>query len=225
MPERHPYVNTQKSLIQVITHFRKSFPATVNAETLKKLGFAPSNESYVLNVLRHLNLIDDGGAKTDEAARTFNLHEDSAFQDHFGEIVKEAYSDLFELHGEGAWTLDSSSLISFFRNADQTTAIVGRRQAATFSLLSAFSGHSQVPDSGQAGNNTASPAPRKGRVKAAGTKQKKKDDPDTSASGGRPDSVGLTVRVEINLPAGGDQQTYDHIFRSIRENLLNDQGS
>jgi hypothetical protein len=34
-------------------------------------------------------------------------------------------------------------------------------------------------------------------------------------------NVGLTVRIEINLPATGDQDTYDKIFKSIRENLLN----
>jgi hypothetical protein len=33
--------------------------------------------------------------------------------------------------------------------------------------------------------------------------------------------LGLTVRIEINLPAQGDQKTYDTIFKSIRENLLN----
>lgn len=33
--------------------------------------------------------------------------------------------------------------------------------------------------------------------------------------------VGLTVRIEINLPPGGDQATYGAIFKSIRENLLN----
>ena len=33
---------------------------------------------------------------------------------------------------------------------------------------------------------------------------------------------GLTVRIEINLPASGDQETYDRIFKSIRDNLLND---
>lgn len=32
---------------------------------------------------------------------------------------------------------------------------------------------------------------------------------------------GLTVRVEVNLPPAADQETYDRIFRSIRENLLN----
>jgi hypothetical protein len=31
---------------------------------------------------------------------------------------------------------------------------------------------------------------------------------------------GLTVRVEINLPADGTKETYDNIFKSIKENLL-----
>lgn len=39
----------------------------------------------------------------------------------------------------------------------------------------------------------------------------------TSSLGG---VVGLTVRVEINLPAGGNKETYDAIFKSIRENLI-----
>jgi hypothetical protein len=38
---------------------------------------------------------------------------------------------------------------------------------------------------------------------------------------GRGREVGLTVRIEVNLPAAADQETYDRIFRSIRENLLN----
>ena len=41
----------------------------------------------------------------------------------------------------------------------------------------------------------------------------------TPDSGNR--NLGLTVRIEINLPATGDQETYDKIFKSIRENLLN----
>lgn len=33
-------------------------------------------------------------------------------------------------------------------------------------------------------------------------------------------NFGLTVRVEINLPADGSKETYDAIFKSIKENLL-----
>ena len=43
----------------------------------------------------------------------------------------------------------------------------------------------------------------------------------TEASISSADKVGLTVRIEINLPAVDDQDTYDKIFKSIRENLLN----
>ena len=32
--------------------------------------------------------------------------------------------------------------------------------------------------------------------------------------------MGLTVRIEINLPPAADKETYDHIFKSIRENLI-----
>ena len=41
--------------------------------------------------------------------------------------------------------------------------------------------------------------------------------------GHSPNGVALTVRIEINLPAAGDQDTYDRIFKSIRENLLRGQ--
>lgn len=34
--------------------------------------------------------------------------------------------------------------------------------------------------------------------------------------------IGLTVRVEINLPTDGSKETYDNIFKSIKENLIND---
>ena len=63
MADKHPYVSAPGGLVQVITHFRKSIPATVTAETLRKLGYAPKNESYVLNVLRHLEMIDDQSSK------------------------------------------------------------------------------------------------------------------------------------------------------------------
>lgn len=42
-----------------------------------------------------------------------------------------------------------------------------------------------------------------------------------NTGGNGADAVGLTVRIEVNLPASGDQATYDRIFRSIRENLIN----
>jgi Family of unknown function (DUF5343) len=227
MADKHPYVSAPGGLVQVITHFRKSFPTKVAAETLRKLGYAPKNESYILNVLRHLQLIDDQGDRTPLAQQAFSQHDDSAFSDAFEAIVKKAYSDLFELHGDDAWALDQDALITFFRSSDQTTAIVGKRQASTFQLLAGFAGHGDVPEAKPRKRDTskrrgATEAPRaraESAERKAPERQKGSFATPKIVSGGS--NVGLTVRIEINLPADGDQETYDRIFRSIRKNLLN----
>lgn len=221
MADKHPYVQGPGALVQVFTQFRKSFPANVDAGTLKKLGFAPNNESYVLNVLRFLGLIDVEGKKTPEATKTFNLHDDVAFNKAFAVLVSAAYSELFKLHRDGTWDLDSSSLITFFRSHDGTTAIVGKLQATTFKVLAAYAGHGEIPAKkasvSKSQKQTSKPATKKSDATSSISKVvQSKVDGQTEAG-----AVGLTVRIEINLPADGDQQTYDRIFRSIRENLLN----
>ncbi len=140
MAGKHPYIASGGPLVQAITQFRKSFPATVDASTLKKLGIAPNNESYLINILKFLELIGDDGSRTDNAAKTFVLHKDEDFEKAFSDTVKNAYSELFELHNEDAWTLDEENLITYFRQSDQSTEIVGKRQALTFKALAGLSG-------------------------------------------------------------------------------------
>lgn len=136
----------------------------------------------------------------------------------------KSYKDLFDLHGEKAWGLDVDSLITFFRQSDQTSAITGKRQAATFSILAAYSGYGEMPQTKATSPKQSVKAtkPKKGKPKeqdTRGSKSKKPDQINTKLE--RDSPIGLTVRIEINLPADGDQDTYDRIFKSIRENLLN----
>jgi hypothetical protein len=221
LAEKHPYASPG-AITAAVNQFKKSFPETVTADTLRKLAIAPNNESYVINTLRFIKAIDDDGNKTSEATTTFNQHEQVAFQKAFGEMVKKAYGELFKLHSDGAWELSFDGLISFFRNNDQTSDVVGRRQASTFQALAGLAGHGEAP---------STPKPKQGKdakPKEAKTKQPKTPQPaipnsnagSQGGNGGQRD-VGLTVRIEVNLPPAGDQDTYDKIFRSIRENLLN----
>jgi len=223
MADKHPYVNGPGALVQVVTQFRKSFPAAVNASTLQKLGFAPKNESYVLNVLRFLGLIDQEGKKTVEATKAFTLHDDATFAKSFAALVSKAYADLFQLHGDAAWDLDSGALITFFRSHDEATAIVGKLQASTFRVLAAYSGHGDVPAPKTPAAKGPKPAAKPVSKKSAGAAKAPASTGGTEAvkNGKESSVVGLTVRIEINLPADGDQETYDRIFKSIRENLLN----
>src|SRR5690606_4869283 len=137
MADKHPYVSGSGPIFQLVAQLRKSFPAGgVTADTLKKLGLAPNNESYVINTLRFVAVIDDEGKRTTEAGKVFSHHDDASFQKAFAPMVKKAYSDLFDVHGDAAWKLDIDSLIQYFRSTDDTSAIVGRRQATTFQALS-----------------------------------------------------------------------------------------
>jgi hypothetical protein len=223
MADNHAYVPAPGTIVPVINHLRSSFPVTITSDTLKKLGFAPKNESYVINVLRYLGILDENSKKTSIAAKIFSVHEDEAFQKAFSELVKNAYSDLFELHSDNTWTLDTDSLITFFRQSDQISAITGKRQASTFKILAGFSGYGEFPTT----KGVAQKQSKSKIVQKAGKKSVKgKTNPDTSLDravlrDGQGSPVGLTVRIEINLPADGDQETYDRIFTSIRENLLN----
>lgn len=228
MADKHPYVSGTGVLVQVLDHLKKSFPAKVNAEVLKKLGFAPKNESYIINTMHFLRLIDDEGTRTDNAQNTFTLHDESAFRKAFSEIVKTAYSDLFALHGDGAWNLEYSKLITFFRQTDQSSQLVGSRQAGTFTALATYAGHvtpSALTKAKAVQAKPNSPKRAKPISKGASPATAQALSANVSANGDAVNAgnrnLGLTVRIEINLPATGDQETYDKIFKSIRENLLN----
>lgn len=224
MANKYPYVPSAGPLVKTINHLRKTFPKELTAETLRKLGVAPKNESYVINVLRFLGIIDDEGKKVDAKAKAFVQHQEQAFASEFGKIVKEAYEELFELHGDTTWTQDRNALTQFFRTTDHSSDVVGTRQAATFSALAALSGHAEVP-----APKVSAPGKRPKTASAESKPKQGKTRPERDRSqstnmGGEPSvtpPVGLTVRIEVNLPASGDQETYDRIFQSIRKNLLN----
>lgn len=228
MADKHPYSGIS-GLTQTVAQLRKSFPAQFGSDTMKKLGIAPNNESYVLNTLRFLGVLEEDGRKGQKVGSIFNQHEDEDFQRGFAELVSAAYSDLFDLHGEEAWSLPTSKLIAYFRHTDSTSDVVGKKQAATFQALGQLSGKVEgaARTTPQRAKSTDSPATakpaRSTRVKTA-VQPARPETPSptvTAPSNGSSAAMALTVRVEINLPAGGDQETYDRIFKSIRENLLN----
>lgn len=220
MAEKHPYASPGV-VVAAVNQFRKSFPAKVDAGTLRKLSIAPNNESYVINALRFIGALDPEGNRTDVATATFNRHEDAAFQKALGDMVKTAYGELFNLHGDGAWELPFDNLIAFFRHSDQTSDVVGRKQASTFQALSGLTGHGEPPTPAKPSGKPKEAKPKVAKVVTAATAKPSPLTTPNGGGGGEVRDVGLTVRVEVNLPAAADQETYDRIFRSIRENLLN----
>jgi len=217
---RYPYVASAGPLLRTIDHLRRSFPKEVTADTLRKLGVAPKNESYVINVLRFLGVIDDEGKPVEDKKKAFLLQDD-AFSTEFETLVRDSYEELFELYSDGAWDLERADLTQFFRTSDHSTEVVGKRQAATFVALSGLAGHGSLPGHVEGSPATrTTPAVRKRKTKDRGAKLEADNAGKTPRELPERPQFGLTVRVEVNLPAEGDQATYDRIFRSIRKNLI-----
>jgi hypothetical protein len=228
MADKHPYISGVGNISQALNHFRNSFPSKVDAATLKKLGLAPNNESFLINILRFIKLISEDGTKTKETADIFSQHDDNKFREKFKPLIQSAYHDLFDLYGVKTWEIDLDSLITFFRSTDQTSSLIGKHQARTFKVLAAACGYGELPQETNAKKSKANSLKTTSKKEVANKAAKKEEATVESPLQNSPvdsdnqnSKVALTVRVEVNLPADGDQETYDRIFRSIRENLIN----
>lgn len=220
----HPYISGAGNITQMIGFLRKSFPATVTSDTVKKLGLASKNESYVINVLQFLRVIDDQGKRTEEGHAVMTKHDEAEFQSSFEAMVKSAYSDLFDLRGDDAWTMNKDQLIGYFRSADKTSDIIGGRQAGVFMALRELAGRqAEGPAAGKP--KVSGTGKAKAPTKKLNPVEQKKPDEAVQNVGSPPSKqskgdMALTVRIEINLPAEGTQETYDAIFKSIKANLF-----
>lgn len=233
MADSHPYTSSGPGgIIQVITHLRKQFPTVVTVDTLKKLGMASGSEGKVLSVLKYVGVLEEDSKKTAKAGAAFAQHEDAAFQAGFGELVKTAYADLFNLHGDGAWTLSTPQLISFFRSSDETSALVGQRQAVAFQALAGLAGRAEVPPARVANGAKARASVPKGTGTAKVPASKPAAAPPAPAlsagaheppapaghgGGRRMPAIHIDVQVHISPDTSAEQ--IDRIFESMAKHL------
>lgn len=220
----HPYISGAGNISQMIAFLRKNFPPTVTSDTVRKLGLASKNESYVINVLQFIGLIDEEGKRTEKGHEVLTIHNEADFQKAFGDMVRNAYADLFSIRGDDAWTLDKDALVGYFRSADKTSDIIGTRQAGVFTALRELAGHANQQTTTVPKQKSAAATKPKISVKSSKSNTHQQtssgNEQISSASAAPKADMALTVRVEINLPAEGTQETYDAIFKSIRANLF-----
>ncbi|NLI85775.1 MAG: DUF5343 domain-containing protein [Propionibacterium sp.] len=224
-----PYTSGQGALTQTFAQLRKGAPPKIDASYLQRFNIAPANESYILSILRFLGIIDEDGTRPDGSS-DYLFGNDDAFKTGLESAIRSSYSQLFEEMND-ALQSDRDTLIHWFRGADKTSALVGQRQATTFLTLAALSGHGELPPArtnGQKPSSSAATAAKKPKASAAkptakaGAASSESVTPEnmseSASSFGR--DVGLSVRVEVNLPANGDAATYDAIFASIKKHLM-----
>jgi Family of unknown function (DUF5343) len=232
----YPYISGPGPIVQTFSQLRKGFPGKVDAGYLQRFKIAPANESYVISILRSLGLIDEEGNRVEDTTGFFYGNDDS-FKSGLEGTLRKTYAQVFDEMGDAALEAPKSDLAHWFRAADKTSELVGQRQAMTFQTLVALAGHGDPPNtrSGAAKKtaavNTGSAA-KKTIAKKTAAKQTaaeetalekhlekpSREDGDNGSKNAH--DVGLTVRIEVNLPPGGDADTYDAIFASIRKHLM-----
>jgi len=213
MPASYPYITAPSYLRQLIVTLRGSFPPQLSTATLKKLGIAPNNESSTISTLKRLGLLDSLGMRTPRAESVFSIPDDQAFAAAFGDVVRDAYRDLFEIRGENAWSLSSEELETFFQ-ATGTSPKVAGLQVKTFRILAEAAGH--PAPSAMLKPPRSRPAEKPG---PAVQPRLNLNEPLVKRSSSRR-GLNLTLHIDLHLPANASQETYDRIFRSIREQLL-----
>ncbi|MCL2541439.1 MAG: DUF5343 domain-containing protein [Nocardioidaceae bacterium] len=231
----YPYISGQGALIAAFTQLRKNVPPKVDASYLQRFNIAPANESYVISVLRFIGLINEDGDRVEDNTG-FLYGNDESFKEGMEAALRSSYVDLFSDMGDDALDADKSALAHWFRSSDKTSELVGNRQASTFLTLAALAGHGEIPARATTTKKTTTKgaAPTK---KTAAKKSVAKKVTETSVEDARSDGdgsrggqgkvkvsngqeVGLSVRIDVNLPPGGDAETYDAIFASIKKHLM-----
>lgn len=223
----YPYAQGAGAIAQTIGQLRKGFPGKVDAGYLQRFQIAPKNESYVLAVLRFLGLIDEEGAKVESAVSHFYETDDAKFEAGMESTMRSAYANLFDEMGDAALSADRATLVGWFRGSDKTTDLVGQRQATTFQALAATAGYGEMPlirgrGAKKATSPTRNPAakPTKKVAPAEAPPKGQSGSKSPKAAERVSSDLGVTVRIEVNLPANGDAVTYDAIFASIRKHLM-----
>jgi len=223
MAVTYPYISGKSALQRAFEQFRKAFPPVIDASLLKRFGIAPANESYLINIFRFLALIDEDGKKIDANTDFFFQSEDE-FKAGLENRLSVAYADLFAERGDDAWGEGRDALATWFRVKDKTSDLIGSRQATTFLTLGAIAGHGELPKvspSAAKGSSSSKPKAHAKQREALDANPRQPTPQDNNGRAGEKDAAfGLTVRVEVNLPADGTAETYDAIFASIRKNLI-----
>lgn len=229
----YPYTSGQGAIVATFAQLRKAVPAKVDASYLQRFNIAPANESYVISILRFLGLIGEDGDRIEDNT-SFLYGNDEAFKEGLEARLRESYSALFDDMGDSALDAKREELIHWFRASDKTSELVGGRQASTYQTLAALAGHGELPARPPAAKKTAAvprststrPAQKRNGEKTEAAPQQSTPRKTSNLSTDRPaasrglEDIALTVRIEVNLPSGGDATTYDAIFASIKKHLM-----
>jgi hypothetical protein len=169
---------------------------------LRGIGFTSSNHNGFIPLLKALGFLADDGTPT---PRYHAYRDASQAPTVLGEALKEAYGDLFHIN-EQISERDRDAIIGKFKTTHNTSDRVAEAQAATFLALLPLA---------KLGTGGRAKVPLKAEVEPPPVDEK-------SNAGGQGTKVSTTLHynIQIHLPATKDLDTYNAIFKALRQHLL-----
>ena len=206
------YLTQSKNVEAILEAIRTAqAPEKFTSRFLLELGFASTNDRFIIGVMKGLGFLDEGGVPSE---RYYAFLDDTQSDRVLAEAIQEAYGDLFRVNSkanEMDQTQVKQKLKTLTRGAKSDSVVT--KMAMTFVTLCRLA------------NFKAVGAPPKERAKEEGPPKEKPAPPakvkphrDEHKSANRP--FDLSYAIHIELPATRDPAVYDAIFRALKEHIL-----
>ncbi|EQA46553.1 hypothetical protein LEP1GSC050_0113 [Leptospira broomii serovar Hurstbridge str. 5399] len=201
------YINSVKNVPAIMKKIIEgTAPEKFTTEHLKKIGFPSSNDRALIGVFKDLGFLDESGTPTQRYHNYRNTH---TSRQVLGEALKEAYSEIFHIN-ENPSGGDKPAIIGLFKSKHNVGDQVAGYMANTFLSLLDLSDITATPKSAKSKETTSEDVEL--------VKQTELSDVPLKTS----ISANLRYNIEIHLPSTKDIEVYNSIFKSLRENLLNE---
>lgn len=206
MPLTARYLVATKNVPLVFEKIKAgAVPEKFSQSHLEALGFQSSNDRGFLGILKDLGFLTPDGSPTQRYKDYRDRSQSAAVM---ATALREMYSDLFLLNERGPSKEDRLAIEGRFKSTHSSNDNIARMQTSTYLALAELADFT-------AGRHLV-PAP----VAIIGKENRAEDEAPRNASPKK--SVDLRYTIEVHLPATKDIEIYNAIFKSLRQNLLDD---
>lgn len=203
-----PYVNAYGSIDKLFEAIRQASvpPKFTNNFLSTMLGLKSSSHRALVPFLKKLGFINQDNVPTDIYKRYRDQNESKIVM---AEAIRSAYADLFT-SDEYAYKLSSDKL----KEKIKTITGISEKGSTLNAISNSFSELVKLADfDREISASKPTPTPE---AKQEDTVKPKGGDSNNSTR------FGISYMINLNLPATTDIEVFNAIFKSLKENLLND---
>lgn len=214
-----PYVDYYAGIPVVLNAIKKaSVPEKFTYDFLKTvLGLKSSSYQAMIPFLKRLGLIDAATNAPTQAYKDFRDNDPNKSGAVLASKIKEAFSEIF-MSNEFAYKLDKKEIAANLVtrlgvSADDKTV---PKVAIVFTELAKLANFENKSGTGSSKKNT----------KSTPQDDSEDDEIDEEEKGKKRDPIhrklGISYTINLNLPATDNVEVFNAIFKSLKENILNE---